>query len=91
MNKILKFFITWLLVHDIERTWSNICNQTSNEEIYQFMAKTTIEDINLYIYSRRFAIVGQQINCFTSFTWGAFQKSGLAGRTMAGPVILTKQ
>ena len=55
------------------------------------MAKTTIEDIDLYIYSRRFAIVGQQINCFTSFTWGAFQKSELAGRTMAGPVILTKQ
>ena len=91
VNKILKFCITWLLAHDIERTWSNICNQTSNEEIYQFMAKTTIEDINLYIYSRLFAIVGQQINCFTSFTWGAFQKSELAGRTMAGPVILTKQ
>ena len=49
------------------------------------MAKKTIEDINLYIYSRLFAIVGQQINCFTSFTWGAFQKSELAGRTMAGP------
>ena len=42
VNKILKFCITWLLVHDIERTWSNICNQTSNEEIYQFIAKTTI-------------------------------------------------
>ena len=55
------------------------------------MAKTTIEDINLYIYSRLFAIVGQQINCFNSFTWDAFQKSELAGRTMAGPVILTKQ
>ena len=84
VNKILKFCITWLLVHDIERTWSNICSQTSNEEINQFMAKTTIEDINLYIYSRLFAIVGQQINCFTSCTWGAFQKSELAGRTVAG-------
>lgn len=68
VNKILNFSIIWLLVHNIERTWSNICNQTSNDEIYQFMAKTTIANVILFIYNPLFAIVGQQINCFASFT-----------------------